>query len=65
MSCVTLHGKGQRMALFKVERQQKLQDMKPWISNSMINHDSSSFSVTKTKELENTENNNRDKRENH
>ena len=65
MSCVTLHGKGQRMALFKVEYQQKLQDMKPWISNCMINHDSSSFSVTKTKELENTENNNRDKRENH
>ena len=63
MSCVTLQGK--RIVLLKVECQQKLQDMKPWISNGMINHDPRSFSVTKTKELENTENDNRDKRENH
>ena len=34
---------------------------KPWISNGMINHDSSK----KQKKLENTENDNRDKRENH
>ena len=38
---------------------------KPWISNGMINHDSRSITVSKAKKLENTENDNRDKRENH